>query len=235
VIALTVVAMSLALLAARCGDQNLEIVLASFAAVGALAATGLGVEHGARLLAFVLAAVGLAALAYGTLPRRGHVALLGVAGCSAATWVLLLDSNVRVVEAYSLPLAALIALVGLVRLHREPSAPSWLTLGPALSAALLPSAFVSVTDDFLFRPLIVLAVATFVLVAGVMTRWQSPVVVGSVTILIVTVAQLAPYADGLPRWLTFGSLGLLLLILGARYEQRRQNARQAAHWVAALR
>ena len=235
VIAITVVALSLALLAARCGDQTLEIVLASFAAVGMLGAAGVGVGHGARLLAFVLAAVGLAALAYGTLPRRGNVALLGVAGCSAATWVLLLDSNVRVVEAYSLPLAALIALVGLVRLHREPSTPSWLTLGPALSAALLPSAFVSTTDDFLFRPLIVLAVGAFVLVAGVMTRWQSPVVVGSVTVLIVTVAQLAPYADSLPRWLTFGTLGLLLLVLGARYEQRRQNARQAARWVAALR
>ncbi|MET0695131.1 MAG: hypothetical protein ABWY56_14450, partial [Propionibacteriaceae bacterium] len=61
-----------------------------------------------------------------------------------------------------------------------------------------------------------------------------PVVIGTVALLIVAVAQLAPYAVGLPRWLTFGTVGLALLVLGARYEQRRRNARQAAHWVATL-
>lgn len=79
----------------------------------------------------------------------------------------------------------------------------------------------------------VLLAAALVLVAGVVFRWQAPVVLGALALAIVAVAQLAPYAVGLPRWLTFGAVGLALLVLGARYEQRRRNARRAARWVAA--
>jgi len=56
-----------------------------------------------------------------------------------------------------------------------------------------------------------------------------------VALVIVSVSQLGPYAVGLPRWLSFGVVGLALLLLGARYEQRRRNARQAAQWMAHLR
>lgn len=234
-VAVTLTAVLVAAAAGRLRDQPLELVLAIVAGLGTLAAALTSLDGGAPLLAFVLAAGGLTALGYGVLPGRGWVALLGVAGCSTATWVLLLDSGVSIVEAYSLPLALLIAIVGFVRLHRDPDAPSWLTLGPGLAAAMLPSAVASIADDNLARPLLVLAVSAVVLVVGVMTRWQSPVVVGSVAITVVAVAQLAPYAVGLPRWLTFGTLGIVLLVLGARYEQRRRNASQAAHWIAALR
>lgn len=52
---------------------------------------------------------------------------------------------------------------------------------------------------------------------------------------MVAVAQLAPYAAGVPRWLSFGAVGAVLLVLGLRYERRRRDARQAAHRVATLR
>jgi hypothetical protein len=35
--------------------------------------------------------------------------------------------------------------------------------------------------------------------------------------------QLAPYAAALPRWLTLGAVGLLLVGVGATYEQRRRD------------
>ncbi|MET0694921.1 MAG: hypothetical protein ABWY56_13390, partial [Propionibacteriaceae bacterium] len=185
-----------------------EMALAIVALGTSAAAVACGAAAGARPLAGVLAAGGLAALAYGVLPRRGYVAVLGVLGCSAATWTLLLDADVTTIEAYSLPLAALAGLVGVVRLRRQPGTPSWLSVGPALTAGLLPSALASVDDDGLVRPLLVLVAAALVLVAGVALRWQSPVVIGTVALLIVAVAQLAPYAVGLPRWLTFGTVGL---------------------------
>jgi hypothetical protein len=99
------------------------------------------------LVAGALAAAGVTGLAYGLLPGRRNVAIGGVLLCSAAIWTLLAERDVTTVEAYSLPLAGLIVIVGLVRLYRDRQAPSWLTVGPALSAGLLPSALVTISDD----------------------------------------------------------------------------------------
>ena len=123
----------------------------------------------------------------------------------------------------------------MVRLRRSPRSPSWLTVGPALSAGLLPSAFACVGDTGLVRPLLVLAASAATLALGVRLRWQSPVLTGAVGLAVDAVAQLGPYAVGLPRWLSFGVVGLTLLLLGARYEQRRRDASQAVRWVVALR
>jgi hypothetical protein len=232
---LTAVALGLAAAAAWRRSRPEERILAAVAVLAATAAGARAVDVGPEALAAVLATVGLAAFGYGILPGRGNVALLGVAGCSTSVWVLLDDADVRTVEAYSLPLAALVALVGVVRLRRDPASPSWLTVGPALTVALIPSALATIEDPALTRPLLVLLAGAAVLVGGVLLRWQAPVVTAVLALTIVSVAQLAPYAVGLPRWLSFGTVGLVLLVLGARYEQRRSNALQAARWVTALR
>ncbi|CAA9407837.1 MAG: hypothetical protein AVDCRST_MAG75-2553 [uncultured Propionibacteriaceae bacterium] len=144
-------------------------------------------------------------------------------------------SDVAIVEAYSLPFAALALVVGLVRLRRQPDSPSWLTVGPAVSVGLLPSAFATVGDPSLTRPVVVLAVAAAVMVAGISLRWQAPFLSGALAACVVAVAQLAPYAVGVPRWVSFGAVGVALLVLGFQYEQRRQNASHAVRWVTALR
>ena len=138
------------------------------------------------------------------------------------------------VEAYSLPLAALAGLVGLVRLRRQPHAPSWATTGPALTAALLPSAVATIDDPALLRPLLVLAAGALAAFAGVAGRWQAPLATGALAVVIVAFSQLAPYAIGMPRWASLGVVGLALLLLGARYEQRRRDAAQMVAWVKAL-
>lgn len=236
--AATAAGVLLAVAAGRRRARTEELVLLATAALALLTAVSYGYAESetlvSPLVAAVLAAAGLTALGYGLLPARGSVSVVGVLLFSASTWVLSLDRGVTLVEAYSLPLACLAAVVGLVRLYRDRTAPSWLTVGPALSAALLPSALATVGDDSLIRPLLVLTVAAAALVAGVGARWQAPVLTGSLALVVVAVSQLGPYAVGLPRWLTFGTVGLVLLVLGARYEQRRRNVRQAARWMAAL-
>ena len=216
--------------------QAEELALAAVAAVGllgaAVAATSL---DGVLPLAAVLAAGGLVALAYAVLPGRGLLSVAGVLGCSGATWVLTADAGITVVEAYSLPLAALAAVVGGVRYLRDPRAASWTTVGPALSAALLPSALATIDDPGLLRPLLVLGVGAAVVTIAVLLRWQAPLVTGTVALLVVAASQLAPYAIGMPRYLSLGSVGLVLLLLGARYEQSRRDARQTVAWVRALR
>lgn len=232
----TATALAVAAVAGRRLGEPEELSLGVVAAIGlvgsALAATSL---DGAVPLAMVLAASGLAALAYAVLPGRGIVSVAGVLGCSGATWVLSADAGVTVVEAYSLPLAALATVVGAARLLREPGASSWAVAGPALAAALVPSALATIDDPDLLRPLLVLGVGSVVVTVGVLVRWQAPLVVGTAALLVVAVSQLAPYAIGMPRYLSLGTVGLVLLLLGARYEQRRREARQAAGWVAALR
>jgi hypothetical protein len=213
-------------------ETSLGVAAVLGLAVAALAATSLS---SAIPLAAVLAAGGLAALAYALLPERGLASVAGVLGCSAATWVLSADAGITVVEAYSLPLAALAAVVGAVRLVREPGAPSWATAGPALAAALLPSALATIDDPSLLRPLLVLGAGAVVVTVGVLVRWQAPLVTGTAALLVVAFSQLAPYAIGMPRYLSLGTVGLVLLLLGARYEQRRRDARHTVEWVLALR
>ncbi|MGH3344169.1 MAG: SCO7613 C-terminal domain-containing membrane protein [Carbonactinosporaceae bacterium] len=123
---------------------------------------------------------------------------------------------------------------GVVRLRRHPDASSWTTVGPAASAALLPSAWVSLSDPGLTRPLLTLVAAVVVLVGGLWLLWQAAVLTGAVAALLVAGSQLAPYALGAPRWLSLGAAGALLLALGARYEQRRRDALNVARWFAAL-
>jgi hypothetical protein len=219
---------------------RLELVVGSVAVVTALGAVVLAASSvagpaGLPPLAPVLAGLGVTALAYGIRPQRGRIAWVGVLLCSAGNAVRMSARDVTIVEAYSLPLAAVALIVGLVRLRRQPDSPSWLTVGPAVSAGLLPSAFATIGDPSLTRPVVVLVVAAAVMVTGIGLRWQAPFLSAALAACVVAVAQLAPYAVGAPRWVSFGAVGVILLVLGLRYEQRRRNASQAVRWVAALR
>jgi type VI protein secretion system component VasK len=81
----------------------------------------------------------------------------------------------------------------------------------------------------------VVAAAAAATVTGTLLHRQAPFAVGAVVLLVVTVGRLAPYAPLLPRWITLGTAGLLLLVVGATYERRRQQAREAVAWVAQMR
>lgn len=228
------------LVVAAAALPRVELVVGGVAVVTGLVAVGLAAAAppgpaGLPPSAPVLTGLGLVALAYGTRPRRGSVSWVGVLLCSAGNTVWMWSGDVAVVEAYSLPVAALALVVGLVRLRRQPGSPSWLTVGPAVSTGLLPSAFATIGDPSLVRPLVVLVAAAAVMIAGVRLRWQAPFLSGALAACVVAVAQLAPYAWGVPRWASFGAVGVVLLVLGFRYEQRRRNAAFAVHWVAALR
>ncbi len=75
---------------------------------------------------------------------------------------------------------------------------------------------------------------TAVLLGGVAKRWQAPTLSGALAVALVAFSQLAPYAVGLPRWLTLGLTGALLLAVGARYEQRRADLLRGTRWMAGL-
>jgi hypothetical protein len=161
------------------------------------------------------------------------VAVLAVADLVVACWVAAGGAAVQTVEVYTLP-AAVGLLVGALPLLRA-GARSWAAEGAAVTTAVVPSALVVVAEPSALRLVLVVVAAGALSVIGTLTHRQAPFVVGAASLAFVVLARLTPYAPLLPRWLTLAVVGLLLLALGATYERRRQQAREAVAWVAQMR
>jgi hypothetical protein len=156
--------------------------------------------------------------------------MLGYAGgllLAFATWVRLAVENVSVVEAYTLPSALALIVAGLVRMNRTSSS-SMLALGPGLSLAFLPSLLVALPDPTSLRALCVGLAGVAAVLFGALQRWAAPMVIGGVSAGLLLIVNLAPYAQGLPRWALFAVVGAGLLYLGVTWEQRLRNLRSLA-------
>jgi hypothetical protein len=49
------------------------------------------------------------------------------------------------------------------------------------------------------------------------------------------VRHLGPVVEGLPRWISLGTVGLALLLVGVTWEQRRRDVQAAGRYLASLR
>jgi len=199
-------------------------------ALGALVAVGLAVREG-PFLALVLALCGVLAAGAAVRPERRPVAgYLAAVLFVAATWVRLAASEVSVPEAYTLPVTVPALLVGVLRRRKDPEASSWTAFGPGLAATLLPSLAVAWTDPDWPRPLLLGVAALVITLLGAKYRLQALLLLGGAVLALDTLHELAPYvvqvAGALPRWLPPALAGLLLLAVGATYEQRLRDARK---------
>jgi hypothetical protein len=220
--ALLLLAVAGALLAAALLDPQRRAGAETSALVGGLAAAALAAGD-VGWLSWVLAGLGLLALATALRPDRRAAALVGGLLLSASSWVRLADAGVTAPEPYVLPLAAAALVLGGLRRRAEPTTGSWAAYGPGLLLALAPSLLAGLTGDGLRRPLLVGAAALAVVLVGARTRLQAPLAVGAGVLLVVALDLLGPYAAALPRWLSLGGAGALLLVVGATYEQRRRD------------
>ena len=120
--------------------------------------------------------------------------------------------------------------VGVVRRRSEPELSSWTAYGPGLAATLLPSLWAAWGDGHWLRPLLLGGSALAVTLTGARLRLQAPLLLGGSVLALVALHELAPYVvqvvDALPRWLPPALAGLLLLAVGATYEQRLRDARR---------
>ncbi|MFF0256156.1 SCO7613 C-terminal domain-containing membrane protein [Micromonospora zamorensis] len=204
-------------------------VLDAAAQAVALVAAVLTVEA-ARHLATVCvlwgAAVALRLLRRGE-PAGRRWAFAGIAAGSEllGAWVLLAAGGVTVLEAYTLPAAALALGAGLLALRTRPGLTSWPALGPGLVAALLPSLVSVLTgpDPLPLRRLLLGAAALGAVLAGATRRWQAPVLLGGGVLTLLALHELARGWDLLPRWIYLGVGGLALVGLAATYERRRRD------------
>ncbi|SCF11134.1 SCO7613 C-terminal domain-containing membrane protein [Micromonospora mirobrigensis] len=160
-------------------------------------------------------------------PARRRAVLAAVAGGSEllGCWLLLADGGVVLLEAYTLPAAALALAAGLVALRARPGLTSWLALGPGLAAGLLPS-LVSVlvaAEPQPWRRLLLGVAALVAVLGGAVRRWQAPVLLGGVALALLALHELALSWDLMPRWIYLAVGGLALITLAATYERRRRD------------
>ncbi|WP_171053174.1 SCO7613 C-terminal domain-containing membrane protein [Streptomyces marianii] len=238
-LALLAVPAAAALLGARLGRHPLALPLETTAAAAGLVAVALAVPH-PPTLALVLALAGV--VAAGTAVRAERRPLAGYVAAVlfvAATWVRLAASGVEVPEAYTLPVTVPALAVGLLRRRTDPSASSWAAYGPGLAATLVPSLLAAWGDTDWPRPLLLGLAALGVTLAGARLRLRAPLVLGGLTLTLDALHELAPYVvqvvDALPRWLPPALAGLLLLAVGATYEQRLRDARRIRKTLGRMR
>ncbi|HEX7186642.1 MAG TPA: hypothetical protein VF423_00325, partial [Actinomycetes bacterium] len=210
--------------------------LRSVAAAGLCVAVPVSALEPDRLWVALLAAgVAVALLGLRVDHRWGWLSGLLLA---ASSWVRLAMSDVTAPEAYTVPPALALLAAGAWRRHRDPEGSSWRAYAPGLALALVPSLLRAVTDAGQLRPLLLGLAALAVIGLGVARRLQAPLVIGGAVLAVDALVQLAPYLaaayDAVPRWVTIGAVGLLLLGAGATYERRVQDLRRVGRHVARL-
>ncbi|MFZ4301253.1 SCO7613 C-terminal domain-containing membrane protein [Streptomyces cinereoruber] len=208
------------------------------AAVG-LSALGLAASRPA-FLALVLALGGVIAAATAVRPERRRFASWAAAGLFLlAAWVRLGAWGVTTPEAYTLPVTVPALVVGFLRRRRDPEASSWTAYGPGLAVTLLPSLGAAWTDPEWVRPLVLGVAALVVTLFGARFRLQALLLLGGTVLALDGLHELAPYVvqvvGALPRWLPPALAGLLLLAVGATYEQRLRDARRLRERLARMR
>ena len=205
-------------------------------AVSAVLVGLVAVAHGWRAgeapgLAAALAVLGVALIGYAPRTDRAPARAGGCAALVVAAWVAVGSAGVHVPEAYSLPLAAVLLLYSGRRLA---TGPSWAAWGPALAAGYGPSVVLALVEPGLLRVLLVVLAATVTTIAATGWAVRAPFLVGAGTLAVVAVGRLVAVLP-VPGLVAFGIAGALLLGVGAGYESRRRQAREAIVSLADMR
>ena len=233
-----VVPATAALLAPRLTDATPAMSVEVTGVVAGLVAISLAVTE-PPTLALVLALCGVLAAGTAVRPDRREAGYAAAALFVLAAWVRLASWEVGSPEAYTLPVTVPALVVGFVRRRRDPQASSWTAYGPGVSVTLVPSLLAAWGDPDWLRPLLLGTAALLVTLIGARHRLQAPLVLGGGVLALVTLHELAPYIaqamGAIPRWAPPALAGVLLLAIGATYEQRLRDARRVREVLGRMR
>jgi hypothetical protein len=222
------------LLAIVLAELEVEIgsALAAFvAAIGAVAVAG----DVSTSLALHLTVAGALITASSLIHAdRRHLGWPGGALLAAATWVRLADIGVQAPEAYTLPSASALLILGIVRLRRDETTSTARALGPGLVLATVPSLLWVLVDPVTSRTVLLGSGCLVLVLIGVRLRWSAPLVVGSAVGALLVLRELAPYAGAVPQWALIGTAGTLLTVVGITWEHRMRDVRYAAGYLRRL-
>jgi hypothetical protein len=143
--------------------------------------------------------------------------------------------GVHAPEAYTLPTAVALVLVGVYRLLRDFDADTTTTLLPGLGLGTVPSLLWALIDPVSPRAAMLGAGCLVLLLGGAALRWSAPVLVGGLVGAALVLREVAPYAAELQQWVLIGAAGTVLIASGITWEARMRDLRQAAGYLGRLR
>jgi hypothetical protein len=230
-----VVGLSVALFAVRdtWAHRAVEVAAALLGAIG----LGLGSAVstlGFSALVWTVAGAGVVVLGLISTRRRWYrwagSVLLGVA------YILrLVASDVDVVEAYTLPFAALLLAAGLWAMSKSDGPGSVQALLPGVVLAMLPSLPQALDEPAGLRALLLGIGSAVALGVGVGKRWKVPFIAGALVLVALALANLGPIALAVPRWTLLAFAGVVLGGAGITWEDRVKDGRAAVHYVGLMR
>jgi hypothetical protein len=210
-----------------------RFALEGTALVVGLVATAFPTDH--DTVATVLTVLGSAVAVVSVLNRdRDEAAWIGVALLGVATVIRVVD-DVRAPETYTLPAGLLLLAAGWWRLGTDTRAGSVRALSSGLTLALVPSLLLALDEPVSLRGVLVAAGGVLALTIGAWRLWAAPFAAGAITTGVLALRHLGPVVDALPRWISLGSVGLVLLLVGVSWEQRRRDVAVAGRYLAGLR
>lgn len=233
-IALALVAAAAGLLARPVARSSSERVTVEVVALlCGLAATSFPLHD--ATITIVLTIVGSAVALVAVLePDRDLVAWLGTVVLGVAA-LLRVDADLALPELATAPAAALLLVAGVRRIQNDETVSSIRALGSGLTLALLPSLLIALDEPVSVRSAVVGAAAAAALAGGIARRWAAPFLAGAGTLGILALRHLGPVAEALPRWISLGSIGVVLLIVAITWEARRRDLDVAQRYLTALR
>jgi hypothetical protein len=216
---------------------RLELEVASATTVLGAATAGVSAAPDASVSLAVHLTLAGALVTTTSLLHRDHrpLAWLGGLLLAAATWVRLYDVGVTAPEAYTLPTALALTLVGMHRLGRDAGADTVAALLPGLGLATVPSLLWVLADPLSPRAVLLGTACLGLLLAGSALRWTAPVLVGWLVGAALVLRELAPYAAHTPQWVVIGAAGGVLIGAGVTWETRVRDLRRTAAYLGRLR
>ncbi|MET4581791.1 hypothetical protein ABIE21_001281 [Conyzicola nivalis] len=232
----------------RAGDRPVTPAVARAVVIGAmllvLAAEGAASDSSpigsARAVAVVVlfSAVHVASLAARP-PFDAPVGVVAVALAGVAGVVAVGVGAVDAVEWVSVPIAAALLVTGATRLSRTPRLRSWPALAPGLAVLLVPSLLATMVDRPVWRLVAIGVVAIAVFVFGFVRRLQALFLIGGAVALVHGIATFSPQLRDVYQltewWVWAGAGGIVIIVLGARYERSLRSARSIVVGIGALR
>ena len=140
--------------------------------------------------------------------------------------------NVTTLESFTLPIATVLLVSGAVANRIDPTLSSLVWLAPSCASGILPSAVrASELLSYSQRFTTTLIATLVVLIFGARLRYVGMLVVGIVSVVILARNPFAFLFSTIQPWITFTLSGILLLVIGARFEDVHKRAGAAKEWI----
>lgn len=223
------------LVAARAAgrDEVSRVTLEATAVVAGLIAVFLPTSG--AVVAFTVTVLGTAIAVVATLNRDRDLAGWVAVGVLGIATVIRVVEDIRAPELYTIPAALLLVGAGVWRLRGDDRAGSVRALSSGLVLGLVPSLLLALDEPVSLRGVLIAVAGLAVLGVGVGLHWAAPLMAGAGTTAVLAVRHLGPVVEGLPRWISLGTVGVLLLLVGITWEARLRDLRAASRYLASLR